>query len=85
MVFINISLQIYSNSLQTFDNLGHVMVITNYNKLYKIALIYELMNSHTHLSHSFSIIAYILKLLKDSSKPIVFPFPHSPGVYGENR
>ena len=33
--------------------------------LYKLALIYELMNGHTHLSHAFIIYAFYLKLLKD--------------------
>ena len=53
--------------------------------MYKLALIYELMNGHTHLPHSFVIIAFSLKLLKDSSKSIVFPFPHISHVYGEEQ
>ena len=40
---------------------------------------------HTHLFHSFIIHAFSLKLLKDLSKSIVFPTPHSPLVYGEEH
>ena len=53
--------------------------------LYKLALIYELMNSHTELSHSFTIHAFSLKLLKDSSKYQWFYFPYTPRVYRENQ
>ena len=54
-------------------------------QLYKLAIIYELMNGHTHLSHSFIMHAFSVKLLKDSSKPMVFPIPHCPLVYGEEH
>ena len=37
-------------------------------ELYKLALIYKLIHGHTHLSHSFIINAFSLKLLKDSLK-----------------
>ena len=40
---------------------------------------------HTHLSHSFIIHAFSLKLLKYLSKCMVFLTPHSPHVYSEEH
>ena len=46
--------------------------------LYKLALIYELMNGHTHLSHSFIINAFLPETAESSSKFGGLPYPAPP-------
>ena len=70
-----------ASTCHCFNIKAEYQVISICCKLYILAVIYELMNGHTHLSHSFVINAFSLKLLKDRQNIGDLPFPiHSPCV-----